>query len=88
MRLRRYRDPAPGHDPIPLPAVVKGWSTEYLFQRLARARNHQPYQEAVIESELRVREAWRTPDTWSMAISLVAMLVSVAALIVTVFANR
>ncbi|MDF7775810.1 hypothetical protein P1X14_11180 [Sphingomonas sp. AOB5] len=41
----------------------------------------------MIESELRIREAWRSPDSWSMVISILALLISVASLIVTVIAN-
>lgn len=86
MRFRRYRDPPKGSEPTPRPKEVRRWSDEYLHSRLAKA-GYQPYHRAVIESELRIREAWRSPEGWSMVISILALLIAVASLIATVIAN-
>lgn len=81
--LRRKSDPPANEEPTPYPDVVTGWSDRYLHSRLARAGTS-PYHRAVLESELRVREAWRSPDSWAFAVSLVSLIVAVAALIVSV----
>jgi hypothetical protein len=41
----------------------------------------------VLASELRVREAWRSPDSWAFVVALVSLLVAVAALIVSIIAG-
>jgi hypothetical protein len=82
----RKVDPFHDANPIPHPDVVRGWSDRYLHSRLAQAQT-QPYHREVLASELRVREAWRSPDSWAFAVALVSLIVAVAALIVAVAAG-
>jgi hypothetical protein len=84
--FRRKVDPPANADPIPHPDVVRRWSDQYLHSRLAQA-GMQPYHREVLASELRVREAWRSPDSWAFVVALVSLLVAVAALIVSIIAG-
>lgn len=61
------------------PEAVRTWPDRTLASELAMSQMH-PYARIVLESELRVREAWRSPDTWAMAISIVSLLASILAL--------
>lgn len=81
--FRRKVDPPVNADPIPHPEVVRAWSDRYLHSRLAQA-GMQPYHREVLASELRVREAWRSPDSWAFAVALVSLLVAFAALAVSI----
>ena len=74
------RDPPEGHDATPQPDVVRRWTDRYLHQRLAQAV-YQPYHRAVIESEIRVREAWRSPGMWALVVSVLALSLSIAAFV-------
>lgn len=78
----RKHTPKQSEEPIPRPHVVARWSDDYLAERLARGQTH-PYTRIVLESELRVREAWRSPDSWAFVVALVSLVVSVAALVVS-----
>lgn len=51
------------------PEAVKGWNDDFLHQMIAKSHAH-PYGLSILASELRVREAWQSPATWALAISV------------------
>lgn len=85
IRLRwvaRRADPPGGTDSVQVsPEAAKGWSDTFLHSMIAKSQSF-PYGLSVLESELRVREAWRSPATWALAISVLSLCVAVAALII------
>lgn len=80
---RKHRPPPPSstHLEPPIdPRTVRFWEDGYLHERLAKTLNEFPYGESVLRSELRIREAWRSPSTWALAVSVIALIVSFLAL--------
>lgn len=70
-------------EPNPTPKAVRGWSEDYIHERLAKAKGTYPYGQSVLESELRVIESWRQPAAKSLWISLAALIISLVALYVS-----
>ena len=58
------------------------WPDEELAELIAL--NRPDAETELARSELRIRESWRTPARWSLVISAIALLISLAALTVSI----
>jgi hypothetical protein len=62
---------------------IRRWSIEELHRRLATNDLHTA-ERRMAESQVRIKEAWRTPARWTLLIAVAAFVVSVIALIVSI----
>jgi hypothetical protein len=63
---------------------IRNWDLEELHRRLATNELHSA-ERRMAESQVRIREAWRTPARWSLILSIAAFAVSAIALIVSIW---
>jgi len=65
---------------------IRKWSTDTLHAKL-HSNELWPAERSMAESELRRREAWNTPAKWALIVSALALVLSIASLVISLTAD-